>query len=104
MSELINKYATPDQVAGIIDRIGHEHIPHIHQQMSVRRANHNGHEIKLTTHYTLEIDGEEVTAMLHVGDDGHVYTHATPNLGYSSALDLVRNLIDLGLLGRGETA
>lgn len=62
---------------------------------TVREATYRGHRIVVRTSYELQVDGRPVTGHLGVTNDGQVHYHPVPNLSFSSALDLVRNLIDV---------
>src|SRR5215213_7514957 len=61
---------------------------------SVREATYRGHHIVIRTRYRIEVDGVPVEGHLGVTNDGRVHYHAVPNLGFSSAVDLVKQLID----------
>jgi len=61
---------------------------------SVREATYRGHHIVIRTSYHIEVDGVPVEGHLGVTNDGQVHYHAVPNLGFSSAVDLVKQLID----------
>lgn len=69
------------------------HAGHAHAE-SVRKAEHAGHKIEIRTHYTVKVDGKTVPLPLSVGDDGNVVCHALPNYLFSSAVDLVKTVID----------
>jgi hypothetical protein len=60
-----------------------------------READHKGHHIVVRTHYEVEVDGKPLTGHLGVSDSGLVHYHPVPNLSYSSALDMVRKIIDV---------
>ena len=62
---------------------------------SVRTFSHKGHEISITTMYQVKIDGRVVHLPLMVSDDGHVQSHAIPNYSLSSAVDIVKTIVDL---------
>jgi hypothetical protein len=64
-------------------------------EKSVRTFIHKGHEISITTMYQVKIDGRMVHLPLLVSQDGHVQSHAAPNYSQSSAVDMVKTLIDL---------
>jgi hypothetical protein len=61
---------------------------------SVREEIYRGHRIVVRTTYSVEVDGVPVEGHLGVTNDGQVHYHAVPNLGFSSAIDLVKKLID----------
>jgi hypothetical protein len=62
---------------------------------SMRKFSHKGHEISIATIYQIKIDGRMVHLPLQVAQDGHVHSHAIPNYSESSAVDIVRKIIDL---------
>lgn len=62
---------------------------------SLREATYDGHEIVVRTSYTIEVDGQPITGHVGVGDDGRVHYHAVPERSFTSAIDLVKKLIDL---------
>ena len=61
---------------------------------SVREADHNGHHIVIRTTYEITIDGKPFTAGLGVSNDGSVHYHGMPNVGFDSAIDLMKAVID----------
>ena len=63
--------------------------------VSVREADHNGHSIKITTTYEIDVDGKAFTGHLMVMQDGNLHCHGIPYQTYSSAVDMMRDLIDL---------
>lgn len=65
-----------------------------HRSTSVREFTHQGHQIKITTTYKVEVDGHEIDAHLFVDEDGRVHTHATPFVTYESAVGLMGAVID----------
>jgi hypothetical protein len=65
------------------------------QSVVTREADHKGHHIVVRTHYEVEVDGKPLTGHLGVSDSGLVHYHPIPNLNYSSALDMVRKIIDV---------
>ena len=68
---------------------------HAHQRNeSVREADHKGHHIIVRTHYEIEVDGHMVMGHMGVTNDGQVHYHPLPNLSFTSAVDLVKQLID----------
>ncbi|MDQ3893843.1 MAG: hypothetical protein M3292_04135 [Actinomycetota bacterium] len=71
-----------------------EHPGHEHAVESVREDDYRGHHIVVRTRYSIEVDGRPVTGHLAVTNDGRVHYHAVPNLSFTSAVDLVRRLID----------
>jgi hypothetical protein len=69
----------------------HEH----HASASIREAEYNGHRIVVKTSYQIEVDGKPVSGHLAVTNDGQVHYHPIPNLSFASAVDLVKQLIDV---------
>jgi hypothetical protein len=68
---------------------------HKHQKIeSVREADHKGHHITVRTHYEIEVDGQIVMGHMGVTNDGQVHYHPMPNWSFTSAVDLVKQLID----------
>jgi len=62
---------------------------------SVRTFSHKGHEISIATMYEVKVDGRVVHLPLMVSQDGQVQSHAIPNYSLSSAVDIVKTIIDL---------
>ncbi|MDN5934885.1 MAG: hypothetical protein L0H75_01755 [Nitrosospira sp.] len=65
-----------------------------HGATSVRQLTHKGHDIKIITTYRIEVDGKPAGMHLSVDKDGQVYTHATPFVTYSSAVDLMKEVMN----------
>jgi len=61
---------------------------------SVRQADHKGHHIVIRTTYVVEVDGRDVDLPLGVDNDGHVHCHSLPNYQFTSAIGLVKQIID----------
>ncbi len=69
---------------------------HRHGEMdSVREADYAGHHIVVRTRYQVEVDGHMLMGHMGVTNDGEVHYHPVPNLSFSSAVDLVKRLIDI---------
>ena len=62
---------------------------------SVRKADYKGHHIIVRTNYEIEVDGRLVMGHMGVSNDGQVHYHPVPNLSFASAVDLVKQLIDI---------
>lgn len=62
---------------------------------SVREADYRGHHIVIRTTYRIEVDGKPVEGHIMVSDDGFVHFEAIPNSEYTSAVDLVKRIIDV---------
>jgi hypothetical protein len=71
-----------------------QHHPHSVAD-SVREADYQGHHIVVRTHYEIEVDGRAVTGHMGVTNDGQVHYHPVPNLSFASAIELVKQLIDV---------
>ena len=68
---------------------------HKHQKSeSIRKADHKGHHIIVRTRYEIEVDGQMVMGHMGVTNDGQVHYHPMPNSSFTSAVDLVKQLID----------
>lgn len=67
---------------------------HGHSMESVRTASHCGHEIVIRTSYEITVDGKPLGSHLSVDDDGHVHTHALPEYSFTSAVDVVKKIIE----------
>jgi len=69
---------------------------HVHKPSeSVREADYGGHHIVIRTTYQIEVDGVPLMGHMGVTDDGRVHYHPVPNASFPSAVDLVKELIDL---------
>jgi hypothetical protein len=69
---------------------------HEHQKTeSVREANYKGHHIMVRTKYEIEVDGQMLMGHMGVTNDGQVHYHPVPNLSFASAVDLVKELINI---------
>lgn len=62
---------------------------------TVREADYEGHHIIVRTTYEIEVDGIQVTGHMGVTNDGQVHYHPIPNMSFASALDMVKQLIDV---------
>jgi hypothetical protein len=97
----LTRAARPAALGGYLKKtapaMGHEHAGHGHAEhgSSTRTAEHNGHQIVLTTTYRVEVDGKELQLPLMVDDSGTVHSHSLPNYQFESALDMVKAAIDL---------
>jgi hypothetical protein len=88
----IKKYV--DRNAPKVRNAMQSHHDH-HGAASLREAEYKGHKIQIRTTYQVTIDGRPVTGHLGVTDDGTVHYHPVPNKAFTSAVDLVRALIDI---------
>ncbi len=86
-----------------IDSYVKKHASHVgetqeHQHPTsetIREADYEGHHIVIRTTYQIEVDGKPVTGHMGVTDDGRVHYHPVPNISFASALDMVKQLIDI---------
>ncbi|MDP9418721.1 MAG: hypothetical protein M3P53_00920 [Actinomycetota bacterium] len=93
----VTKAAAPESVVESVARQrpkrrrgGHDHGA----LESVRHATYRGHEIVIRTSYSIEVDGTPIEGHVGVTNDGRVHYHAVPNLSFTSAVDLAKQLID----------
>ena len=70
---------------------GHNHV----DGPSIREAHHKGHHIVIATTYEVRIDGKVFAGKLSVANSGEVHYHAIPTLGFASAVDMVKCVIDV---------
>jgi hypothetical protein len=61
---------------------------------SIRKDEYKGHKIAITTTYDIEVDGKKIFPPIHISNNGSVGTHTLPNYVSSSAIELVKTLID----------
>lgn len=61
---------------------------------SVREADYKGHHIVVRTTYQVTIDGQPFHGALGVTNGGEVHYHGMPNVGFASAIDLVKAVIN----------
>jgi hypothetical protein len=71
-----------------------QHSTHMASE-SVREADYKGHHIVIRTTYRIEVDGVPLMGHMGVTDDGQVHYHPVPNASFVSAVDLVKQLIDV---------
>ena len=71
-----------------------EHGGHEHHEV-VRTDTYRGHQIVVRTTYEIEVDGQPVTAHLHIDNDGNVVCHAIPVYQSASMVEIVHRLIDV---------
>ncbi len=65
-----------------------------HRSQSVREEHYKGHRIVIKTSYDVTVDGRKFNAALAVSNSGNVEYHGMPNVGFASAVDLMRSVID----------
>lgn len=86
----INSYVKK-QASRVEETQGHQHPT----SETIREADYEGHHIVIRTTYQIEVDGKPVTGHMGVTDDGKVHYHPVPNISFASALDMVKQLIDI---------
>jgi hypothetical protein len=62
---------------------------------NVREATYREHRIIVRTSYHIEVDGVTIDGHMGVTNDGQVHYHPVPNLSFSSAIELAKQLIDI---------
>jgi hypothetical protein len=83
------------ELAPGLQQQGHEHgHGHAGAMETTREATYRGHHIVIRTTYQIEVDGKPLTGHMGVSDDGQVHYHAVPNIGFASAVDMVKQLVD----------
>ena len=92
-------HPTPKSIASYVKKNA-RHVKkaqkHQHQSSeSVRTADYRGHHIVVRTHYEIQVDGRVIMGHMGVSNDGQVHYHPVPNLSFASAVDLVKQLIDI---------
>ncbi|MBX3305915.1 MAG: hypothetical protein KF751_07660 [Nitrospira sp.] len=60
---------------------------------SVRQFDHQGHQITIATTYRIEVDGRPIHLHMLIDDAGQVHSHYAPFTHYTSAVDLVKDLL-----------
>jgi hypothetical protein len=83
-----------ESIARHQDDLSQEHHGHEGPIETVRETTYRNHRIVIRTTYAITVDDVPVEGHLGVSNDGQVHYHAIPNLGFSSALDLVKKVID----------
>ena len=61
---------------------------------SIREIEYNGHRIIVRTQYEIKVDGKPLSGHVYVDNSGRVSTHAMPNYSFTSAVDLIKKIID----------
>lgn len=68
---------------------------HEHETPAVRVATHKGHRIEVKTTYEVKVDGKKLAIKFAPDQDGSVFYHPVPNRSFTSAMDLIRCIIDV---------
>jgi hypothetical protein len=61
---------------------------------STREVTYRGHQITITTTYSITVDGEPLEAHVEVDALGRVHYHGLPNYNFASAVDMVETIIE----------
>ncbi|MEU6237250.1 hypothetical protein [Kitasatospora sp. NPDC047058] len=92
--------ADPETFGNYIASIkpAHDHMGgmgghHPGHSSSVRTAEFEGHQIRIVTTYEVTVDGRPLTVGLDVDEDGRLACHGLPAYQFSSAVDIVQELI-----------
>jgi hypothetical protein len=96
-----DKYKAVPKLADL-DEAGHPHEHgaaggeggHSHSMESVRTATHCGRKIVIKTCYEITVDGKPLNSHLSVDDQGNLHTHALPEYSFSSAVDVVKKIVE----------
>jgi hypothetical protein len=88
--EVVAESVARQAQTGEADAAAHHAAP----MESVRQDTYKGHSIVVRTTYHLEVDGQPLEGHMGVTNDGQVHYHAIPNLGFASAIDVVKQIID----------
>lgn len=65
-----------------------------HGAVSVRTAEHRGHEIVIRTSYEIVVDGRPFDPHVVIDNAGRVHYHGLPTRDFASMVDLVQKAID----------
>lgn len=103
----LEQLATPEQLSAALDLYQDDlqrlHNMHNGPHESVRDVTYKGHDIRIATSYRIELDGRPITGHFLVNNSGRVHYHAIPNQEFSSAVDVIKRIVDLSEgLGRDD--
>ncbi|ABW12909.1 conserved hypothetical protein [Parafrankia sp. EAN1pec] len=73
---------------------GHDHGPGDGTSTSTREFDYQGHQVKIETTYRITIDGRPLAGHVEVLPSGAVHYHRFPQYAPSSAVDVVKTVID----------
>jgi len=96
--------ASPKKFASYLMKLAKPSM-HMHDGMaSLREADYKGHHIAIRTTYQVSVDGRALNIPLGVDNRGNLHCHSLPNYQFTSAVDMVKQLIDSfpGQFGRRE--
>jgi hypothetical protein len=94
-SELVQATDPQSLVEGVRRYQPPQHMHHGGPMETVRETTYRGHRIVVRTSYEMQVDGVTIDGHMGVTNDGQVHYHPVPNLSFGSAVDLVKNLIDV---------
>lgn len=83
-----------ESLARHADDLSQAHLGHEGPIETVRETTYRNHHIVVRTTYSITVDDVAVEGHLGVSNDGQVHYHAIPNLGFASAMELVKKVID----------
>lgn len=89
-ASLAHAQRTSPTFKALMQEHSHTHV----DAVSVREASHKGHLIVIKTTYEVTVDGLKFDVALDVSNAGRVQYHGIPNVGFASAVDLVKCAID----------
>jgi hypothetical protein len=94
--KLATRLAAPiGRPPGALPRLGGKpEAGHEHPLTSTREVTYRGHQITITTTYSITVDGEPLEAHVEVDALGRVHYHGLPNYNFASAVDMVETIID----------
>lgn len=87
------RYASKAPLQRIVKKLPNT-IGHAKPGMSMREFDHLGHHVEVETTYKVWVDGKSVKIPLVVDSDGRVSCHSIPNYATSSALDMIKLVIE----------
>ena len=87
--------ASPKKLAAYLMKLPKPSM-HMHGGMaqSLREPDYKGHHIAIRTTYQVSVDGRVLNVPLGVDNSGNVHCHSLPNYQFTSAVDMVKQLID----------
>ena len=75
---------------------GYKLPKHKHREefVTLRESCYRGREIRIETTYRITIDKKPFTVHTGVSNDGKVHCHAFPNYSFSSAMEMIKHIVD----------
>ena len=86
--------AQSQKTAPALKKMMEQHQHHGHAEQSIREDEYKGHHIVIKTTYEVTVDGKPFRTKLGVSNAGNVQYHGIPNVGFASAVELMRCVID----------